>query len=305
MNNFTRQSILLARQRKLTPSVMLDMAVSNAALNIFLSITAALGNCLILVALQNVSSIHVASKLLFQCLAVTDLGVGLITQPLYAAFELKDATKMNTNSCTYVIKAQRSSALILCGVSILTSAAISVDRLLAVVLRQRYRQVVTLRRVRVLTICVWLASLSIGLTDILWTHHITDVVAGVTMILCVLFSLFSYSIIFVKLRQHQAQVQDVINRRQPNGGRISLNITRYKKTVDSIAWIQLTLVICYVPFFVCLMIDHSRGPLIVYDFTVTHFLFNSSINPVLYCWKMIEIRQAVKETVKSLCCSSN
>ncbi|XP_068739042.1 adenosine receptor A3-like [Montipora capricornis] len=284
---------------------MLDMAVSNAALNIFLSITATLGNCLILVSLQNVSSIHVASKLLFQCLAVTDLGVGLITQPLYAALELKGATKVNTNSHIYVTKAQRSSALILCGVSILTSAAISVDRLLAVVLRQRYRQVVTLRRVRVLTICVWLASLSIGLMDIFLTHHITNVVAGVTMILCVLFSLFSYSIIFVKLRQHQAQVQDVINRRQPNGGRISLNITRYKKTVDSIAWIQLTLVICYVPFFVCLMIDHSRGPLIVYDFTVTLFLLNSSINPVLYCWKMKEIRQAVKETVKSLCCSSN
>ncbi|XP_068680533.1 adenosine receptor A3-like [Montipora foliosa] len=294
MNNFTRQSILLARQRKLTPSVMLDMAVSNAALNIFLSITATLGNCLILVALQNVSSIHVASKLLFQCLAVTDLGVGLITQPLYAALELKGATKVNTNSCIYVIKAQRSSALILCGVSILTSAAISVDRLLAVVLRQRYRQVVTLRRVRVLTICVWLVSLSIGLMDIFLTHHITNVVAGVTMILCVLFSLFSYSIIFVKLRQHQAQVQDVIN-----------EDNQMEETVDSIAWIQLTLVICYVPFFVCLMIDHSRGPLIVYDFTVTLSLFNSSINPVLYCWKMKEVRQAVKETVKSLCCSSN
>ncbi|XP_068749143.1 5-hydroxytryptamine receptor 1B-like [Montipora capricornis] len=282
---------------------MLDTTVLNSALNIFLSITATLENSLILVALQNVSSLHVASKLLFQCLAVTDLGVGLITQPLYAALELKCATKVNKNYCIYVIKAQRSSALILCGVSLLTSTAISVDRLLVLVLWKRYRQVATLKRVRVLTISFWVTSVSIGLTDILWSHHITNVVAAVMMILCVLFSLSSYSIIYVKLRQHQDLVQDVINHRQPTGGRIPLNITRYKTAVNSIAWIQLTLVVCYVPFFVCLMILHSRGPLTVYDFTVTLLLFNSSINPVLYCWKMKEVRQAVKVTVRSLCCS--
>ena len=53
------------------------------ALNIFLSISATLGNALILVALRNVSSIHPPTKQLFRCLAVTDLCVGLICQPLY------------------------------------------------------------------------------------------------------------------------------------------------------------------------------------------------------------------------------
>ena len=53
------------------------------ALNIFLSITATLGNALILVTLRNVSSIHPPTKLLFRCLAVTDLCVGLLGQPLY------------------------------------------------------------------------------------------------------------------------------------------------------------------------------------------------------------------------------
>ena len=53
------------------------------ALNIFLSIFATLGNVLILVALRKVSSIHPPTKLLFRCLAVTDLCVGLLGQPLY------------------------------------------------------------------------------------------------------------------------------------------------------------------------------------------------------------------------------
>ena len=49
--------------------------------NIPLSITAFLGNALIIVALQKLTSLHPPSKLLLGCLASTDLCVGLITQP--------------------------------------------------------------------------------------------------------------------------------------------------------------------------------------------------------------------------------
>ena len=50
-----------------------------SVLNIPISITAFLGNVLIIVALKRVSSIHLPSKLLLSCLATTDLCVGLIT----------------------------------------------------------------------------------------------------------------------------------------------------------------------------------------------------------------------------------
>ena len=50
-----------------------------SGLNIFLSITAVLGNALILVAL---------SKMLLRCLSTTDLLVGLLSQPMYAAYEM-------------------------------------------------------------------------------------------------------------------------------------------------------------------------------------------------------------------------
>ena len=52
------------------------------ALNGFVSITAFLGNTLILVALQKESSLHPSSKRLFRNLATTDLCVGLIAGPL-------------------------------------------------------------------------------------------------------------------------------------------------------------------------------------------------------------------------------
>ncbi|CAH3177832.1 unnamed protein product, partial [Porites lobata] len=110
-------------------------------LNFVLSITAFVGNTLILVALYKVPSIHPPTKLLFRCLSATDLCVGLFLQPLFVIRIL------NTNS---------SSSFILCAVSVLTSTAISLDRLLALTLGLRYRIVVTLKRVAVLVTCFWL-----------------------------------------------------------------------------------------------------------------------------------------------------
>ena len=35
-------------------------------------------------------------------------------------------------------------------------------------------------------------------------------------------------------------------------------------------------------------------------FTVTLVLLNSSLNPFLYCWKIREVRQAVRDTLRDL-----
>ena len=56
-----------------------------SVLNIFLSITAFLGNIPILVTLHKESSLHPPSKLLFRSLATTDLCVGIIVEPLAIA----------------------------------------------------------------------------------------------------------------------------------------------------------------------------------------------------------------------------
>ena len=58
-----------------------QQSISFSAVHILLSITATIGNSLILVALHKVSSnsLHPSSKLLYRCLATTDLLVGLVT----------------------------------------------------------------------------------------------------------------------------------------------------------------------------------------------------------------------------------
>ena len=124
----------------------------HAGLNIFLSIVASLGNVLILVALHKVTSIHPPTKLLFRCLAVTDLCVGFIVQPLHVMIIMDDVTKINCTISGFVFELKETFSFGFCRLSIAVSTAISVDRLLALMLGLRYRQVVTLRRVRAVVI---------------------------------------------------------------------------------------------------------------------------------------------------------
>ena len=166
MANFTeRKGNSTGEMNQTTTSAWSDGALAFlSALNIFLSITAFLGNALILVALHKESSLHPPTKLLFRCLAVTDLCVGLFIQPLLVSliFAIFDKETIMSDLVYNLNDWTNFSSIILCGMSIFTSTAISVERLLALLLGLRYRHVVTLRRTRVVVICIFLMSASGG-----------------------------------------------------------------------------------------------------------------------------------------------
>ena len=278
------------------------MAVFLSALNIFLSITASVGNALILVAIRKVPSVYPPTKLLFRCLAVTDLCVGLILQPLFVTYLLHAITNINRNILSYAIMIIYASGFILNGVSVFTSTAISVDRLLALLLGLRYRHVVTLRRVRAVIICFWFVGPLLGFVYYFWSFRIALIADALCQVIAVIISVFSYTKIFLTLRQHQAHVQDHVHQAQPNGAGRPPNIARYKKTVSSIAWVQLALVVSYIPHAVVLAEAlHAGTTAVAWNSTLTLVYLNSSLNPILYCWKIREVRQAVKDTVKQCC----
>ena len=128
-----------------------------SALNSFLSFTAFLGNALILVALRKESSLHPPSKHLLRCLATTDLSVGLIVEPLCVTLFLIIVNE-HWSLCRYVVVLLATVSYILCALSLLILTAISVDRLFALLLGLRYRQVVTMKRVYLITITFCVVS---------------------------------------------------------------------------------------------------------------------------------------------------
>ncbi|XP_078343448.1 trace amine-associated receptor 9-like [Oculina patagonica] len=268
-------------------------------LNILISITAFLGNVLIIVALPKVTSLHVSSRLLFLCLASTDLCVGLILQPVYIAYLMSSE---DSYRCYYLDTISKVFAVIFCGVSLSTLTAISVDRLLALMLGLRYRQVVTLKRVRIIVILSWLFSSAAAMTY-LYDDLITISVICIGLFLCIATSTVCYTKIFITLRHHQFQVQDHVHQGQLNEERTPLHIERYKKTVSSALWVQMTLVVCYLPFGIATIVAGVMYEIypptlaLVWELTLSLLTFNSSLNPILYCWKIRGVRKAVKETI--------
>ena len=274
-------------------------SLSFAALNILLSITAFAGNSLILIALHKESSLHPPSKLFYRCLATTDLLVGLISQPLAVSSWIFSARE-HWIPCRYASTATLIVSHVLCGVSLLTMTAISVDRLLALLLGLRYRHIVTLKRTYIVVVTFWVLS-SVAALCYTLDHRITTWYGLTVVPLCYVISIVSFTKIFCALSHHHAQIRDHVQQQpnQPN----AVNTTKYKKAVYNALWVQLALVVCYLPYaLVEIVISRTKTDpshlVIMRDAASILAFFNSTLNPFLYCWKISEVRQAVKQTIR-------
>ena len=239
------------------------------ALNIASSITATLGNALILIALQKESILNPPSKLFLRCMAFSDLSVGLLAQPavvisfLFAVYQRWDLCLISEYISLFF-------NAVFTGFSCATITIVSVDRHLALLLRNRYRHTAKI------------------FNFIMWSSWI-------------LLSIYCYMRIFLTLKTHiRAQITP---QGQPNG--ISPeNLLRYRKTVSTVLWLFAAMIICYFPV-ALVFIAHSAtsqtiSSMMIFYFAISLVHFNSSLNPLLYCWKIREIRNAVKEILRNL-----
>ena len=303
-NNLTgeRTQTKTFQELRCSPSLasgLQQQSIYLATVNIFLSVTALIGNSLILAALRKESSLHPPSKVLYLCLASTDLFVGLLSQPLYVTHWMS-LVQEHWSLCRLAIDAVSMTGFTLCTVSLLTMAAISVDRLLALLLGLRYKQIVSLKRMYALVATFWVLSSLAGLCYML-DHRITIWYGQTTRIFGLVIPIASYTKIFRTLSHHEAQAQDHIQQ-QPSRA-IQLNIAQYRKAVHSALWVQLALVVCYVPMsmveiFTAFSKTNSSHLIVIRGIAVTLVFFNSTVNPFLYCWRISEVRLAIKQSIR-------
>ena len=273
-----------------------------SVLNIFLSISAALGNILILVALRKESSLHPPSKLLYRNLAITDLCVGIIVEPAAGLYWISEATEW-WGICWYVFDLSSVTGYVLCSVSLMTVTAVSIDRLLALLLRLRYRQVVTLKKIYATLTIFWVSSIILGTVHSL-NPLATSWWGNIGTLLFLVTSTLSYTKIFLTLRQNQIQPLELDSQAQSTQA-TPLNMARYRKAVSSALWVQAALVACYLPYAVAVVMTPHGDSFPYYlarQYGSIFLYLNSSLNPFLYCWKIREVRQAVKETLRQVCC---
>ena len=300
ISNYTQDDVLQSFRQlcaaQSTEEVHNELTIL-AVVNIFLFIFAILGNTVILVALNKVSFLHSQSRLLFRSLATTDLCVGIIVEPLFVGF-LISIVKENWIVCFRMAQVSGVTGYALCATSLLILTAISVDRLLALLPGIRYRQVVTTRRVRLMVTLSWVVTIFFS-TMYIWNYRISLWYVQTLIILCSFISLISYTKIFLRLRHHQVQTQDHINPAHSFPTRMA----RFRKTVISALWVHLAFVFCYLPLVIVKVLEVLFGlssslRIATNLSSGTLVYLNSAMNPIIYCWRITEVRKAVRNMLK-------
>ena len=96
--------------------------------------------------------------------------------------------------------------------------------------------------------------------------------------------------------------------RSPKSSQLNaLNMVRYRKAVYSALWVQLALFVCYLPQFtvqIVIFLSTKRFSNLFTFLGMANVLvfFNSTLNTFLYCWKISEVRRAVKQTIRQAIC---
>ena len=277
------------------------------ALHLFSSFVAILGNTLMIRALSKASSISINLKMLFFSLAFSDLAVGLCAQPIKAAI-IAVMLKMTASGdrkfdffCPTILSVSYFLSFFLACASLLTVTAIAVDRLLSVSLHLRYQEIVTERRVAILLVLLWVASMAAGFTFISFPRN--EIVTVVAQCVGLLVTSGAYARIYKIVRYHKIQIRCQLQQTLSESAR--RNQLRQQKSALDAFFVYVVFVICYLPHLVnsitfMILSDKSLSVVVSSQATSLLLFLNSSLNPILCCWRYQEIRHNVKSTLREM-----
>ena len=281
--------------------------VANCFFNAFLLFTALVLNIITIQALRKISSFPKPLKTLLLSLAVSDLGVGLLVHPLNIVHLVMNI-EQNTNNRLYIMvyKAYLISSHLLCAPSFLDIIALTFDRFLAIHLHLRYQELVTHRRAVTVVISVWVSCSCFSLFELNKVlGNVLAIINATVGAVCFTTTGLIYCKIYPIVRHHTNQIHAL--QLQPVGqnqnGELA-NAARVKKTALATFYVYVVFVVCFLPF-ICVNAAYQiygeselRLHLLYYSTTLVYL--NSSLNPLVYCWKMRNIRQAVISVLRNI-----
>ena len=272
------------------------MRIANCILNAPLMLLSIIGNALVLVAILKTPSLRSPSVIFLCNLAVSDLLVGLVVQPVYIVEQMvKTVPKLQ--------EAVRGMGFAGCGVSLSTMTAITVDRFLALHYHLQYPNLMTTSRAIYTIITIW-CIITLFSFSVLWSPRIYYFLEAFCITICLLVCLVCFIKIYRIVRRHQVQIhvqqQAVENSTDTN----KQQIRQSTKSAKNIFIYFLVMILCYTPWFFVSIISaiNNLNSIVLRTFPVTVVFVNSSINPFLYCWRTPELRMAVFKTARLLFC---
>ena len=279
--------------------------IANCVFNNFLSYTAIMLNIVTMHAIRKTSSLPNTLKTLLLNLAVSDVGVGLLVQPFYASLLIKWLQQNNPGCDTYMVFVIITSSFY--QASFFGVVALSLDRFLAIHLHLRYQEIVTHKRVVVVVISIWLFSVFLPLMMV-WAPLSVDIflfIKSTLGVIGLLLTTLFYIRIYFAVRRLKNQIQ-AMQVQQVSENREIVNFARLVKSAVGMFYVYVTVLVCYAPHFISLVCLKINGPTIAlhrfFLLSLVLVFLNSSLNPVIYCWKMRHIRQTLFNMLRDVPC---
>ena len=266
-------------------------------LNFVFSPMATFGNTLAIQALRKTSFLPANMRKLFLSLALSDLAVGL-----FAHIMLAVVFNMAVNSnlellCPVTLPSCLAILYLLAGASFLNVTAIAVDRLLAVSFHLRYQELVTSKRVTAALVAIWLTSCTS------FSLFFTPLYLNVPLVLLsigFLLTTVAYFRVYKVARYHRDRIHHEFQQQNLQ----AVVLLRERKSSLNVVYIYAVFVACYLPFFCCLILrkagNWSDSVLVAEQITFFFGLLNSSLNPLIYCWRYPEVRVIMKSILKKI-----
>ena len=278
-----------------------------AVINALSGLVAVAGNCLVLAAIWRNPSLRTPSYILLAGMAATDFATGLISQPLYVAFMfLRHGNKNKQFSILGTTKDFLGRYFASITVEIIT--AMSVERWM----HMSRRSLITLRRAYIIYLVLaffpipFLVARLCLLSEELFRTFWEPLVLGILGAVCFLTTLVSYFKVFRIIRLQHRQIQDS-QLSQSFHSRPAITL-KYKKSVYTVFYILVLSLLCYSPYLIGNTVGiFLKKPFanycnVVWHASVTIILLSSALNPLLYCWRIKEIRDEVSLMIKEILC---
>ena len=238
-------------------------------------------------------------------LAVSDLAVGLLAQPLYIAVTVTEFEGKSQSNRYFDVtyKVYLFVVNLLSFASFFGVMALSADRFLAIHLHLRYRELVTYKRVVMVVLTMWAVSTGLATLRLCIPKHICYLIFDAIYVCCFLATTaFNYRI-YVTLRHHANQIQAMQAQQAPQDGEM-VNTGSLRKFAVGTLLVYLAFVICYLPdccrLVIFAVLKTSTSNEILRLYTLTLWFLNSSLNPVIYCWKMRPVRLAAVDILRKI-----
>lgn len=270
--------------------------IVNCAINVPLIFVAIIGNSLVLAAILKTPSLQRSPSIVFlSSLAVSDLLVGSVVQPLF--------TSSGLTQNFFLGSLWLKVGFVCCGFSLSTMTAISLDRFLALHYHINYAGFMTISRVIAILATIWAINILLPFIYT-WSPKTYYQIVALAMFLYLSISTFSYFRIYRIVRKHQARIyaqQQAVQLPNQEAGD-NLIFMHLKRSAMNTFVFYIVMILCFSPVFVDMSISLSKGQENARGFTTTAVFMNSSINPILYSWRLAELRAAVVKILRNLCC---